>query len=331
MKLDVIIPTFNRASCLAKTLCSLATAPVPGNLDVTIIVVDNNSTDDTAKIFDEALHEFTQSHLEYVFEKKQGRSSALNAGLRKANGDLVAAIDDDERIQADWFIQLEKIFSQRWGEIDFVGGKVLPAFEIVEIPEWIEPLKDGVIGWRDYGDAEWQYGKDTPMLTGGHAIIKKKVFEAIGLYDESLGASGKNLMSCEDNILYDKLLSTGMRGFYFPQLVVFHNVPAYRLSKNYYRQWCFGAGVSWNLMDVNYKAYEGKRLFGVPLYMYRQTIADLVGKVKAMTLRNKTESLSRENMVCVFAGFFYARNIKETLLDRPMQRLAKSLFKAEHR
>ena len=161
-----------------------------------------------------------------------------------------------------WFVEIAEIFRAR-DEIDFAGGKMLPVWE-VEPPEWVEPLKDGVISWRDYGEAEWTYGENTPMLTGGHAIFKRSVFDEIGLFAEGVGATGKNLMSCEDDILYDKLLAAEKRGIYSPRLVVYHFVPKYRLSKSYYRQWCFGPGASWDLMDKFYKTFEGARIFGVP-------------------------------------------------------------------
>lgn len=332
MKLNVIVPTYNRAARLKKTLLSLAKAELPRDFKVVVTVVNNNSTDRTAQTVEEMRDAFTDKKLEYLFEEKQGRSFALNAGIRKADGDLLTTVDDDIQVAANWFVEIEKIFRTRWNEVDFVGGKMLPEWENArEIPAWIEPLKDGVIGWRDYGEKEWQYAQNTPMLTGGHAIFKREIFDRIGLFAEGVGATGKNLMSCEDDILYDKLLSNGKRGVYCPQLVVYHFVPQYRVSKSYYRQWCFGAGMSWNLMDEFYKPFTGARIFGVPRYLYREVLRNLIGKIKTFVWRNESESLARENKILVFAGFFYARNLKGGWLDKPLQTIVKRTVKAAER
>ena len=134
MKLNVIIPTFNRDKSLKKTLTSLAAARQPDDFQIEVTVVDNNSTDDTKKIVEEMQPQFTRIKLEYLFEKEQGRSYALNAGIKRADGDIISGIDDDEEIDENWFVEVERIFRERWDEIDFVGGKLLPA---VQELDWV--------------------------------------------------------------------------------------------------------------------------------------------------------------------------------------------------
>jgi glucosyl-dolichyl phosphate glucuronosyltransferase len=331
MKIDVVIPTYNRAGSLRKTLRSLAAAVLPPNFEVEITVVNNNSTDATEAVFEEMKPAFADKKLEYLFEKKQGRSAALNAGIRRADGDLLTTVDDDIEVAENWFVEIEKIFRARWSEIDFVGGKMLPAWEDENVPAWIEPLKDGVISWRDYGDEEWIYTRETPMLTGGHAVFKRAVFAQIGLYAEGVGATGKNLMSCEDDILYDKLLSAGKRGIYAPRLVVYHFVPRYRVSKSYYRQWCFGAGMSLRSIDESYKRIEGARIFGVPRYLYGDLLKNLRGKIAAQLGRRETESLACENGILTFAGFFYARNLQNSVLNKPLTAIVRRFVKKAER
>ena len=153
MKLNVVIPTYNRAESLKKTLRSLADARLPANFEVVVTIVNNNSTDTTEAAFEEMRPRFRDKTLEYLFEEKQGRSFALNSGIRRADGDLLTTVDDDIRVAENWFVEIEKIFGTRWLELDFVGGKMLPEWE-AEPPAWVEPLKDGAIGWRDYGEEE---------------------------------------------------------------------------------------------------------------------------------------------------------------------------------
>ena len=330
MKLNIIIPTYNRDRSLKKTLSSLAAARLPENLEVVVTVVDNNSTDETAKVVEEMKPQFSKIKLEYLFEEKQGRSYALNSGIKQADGDILSGIDDDEEIDENWFVEVEKIFRERWNEIDFVGGKLLPNWEIAP-PSWVEPLKDGVICWRDYGDEEWIYARDTPIITGGHGIFKTDVFKEIGLYDEAVGAKGKGFISGEDEVLYDRLLTGGKRGVYCPKLVIYHYVPAYRLDKNYYRRWLFGVGISRHLTDTYIKPFDGTHLFGVPRWMYRTALSGVFAKIKSIIKKDETESLAAENQPVVFAGYFYARNLQNSRLDKLLQIFGSKFFNSADR
>jgi glycosyltransferase involved in cell wall biosynthesis len=330
MKLNVIVPTFNRDKSLRKTLSSLATARLPENFEVVVTVVDNNSTDDTAQVVEEMKPQFSKIKLEYLFEKKQGRSFALNSGINLADGDILSGIDDDEEIDANWFVEVEKIFRERWDEIDFVGGKLLPNWETAP-PSWIEPLKDGVICWRDYGDEEWVYDRNTPIITGGHGIFRTDVFKEIGLYSEAVGAQGKGFISGEDEVLYDRLLDTGKRGVYNPKLIIYHYVPAYRLDKNYYRRWLFGVGMSRHLADTYYKPFDGANLFGVPRWMYRTALSGVFNKIKNIVEGNETESLAAENQPVIFAGYFYGRNLQNSRLDKFLEAFGNKFFNSAQR
>lgn len=331
MKLDIIIPTYNRAELLKRTLLSLARAEVPPDFTVKVTVVDNNSTDKTRSVVEKLKAKFQKVELEYVFEARQGKSYALNTGIECARGDILSGVDDDVAIAKNWFVELEKIFRTRWNELDFVGGKILPEWENEIVPDWIEPLKDGVISWRDYGGEEWRYGAGTPILTGAHSVFKREVFGEIGLLVHGVGPAGKNLMVCDDDILYDKLLSAGKVGRYIPPLVVYHFVPKERVCKSYFRQWCFAAGASRQLMDAQYKPLPDAKLFGVPRWMYRSVVKNAFERLRAEFAGSEAEMLTAENPILVFAGFFYAKNLKDSMLDRPLRAIAKRAVKPAHR
>src|SRR5262245_38477770 len=109
MFLDVIIPTHNRHLMLARTLKSLLDAPVPAGLEVCITVVDNNSSDETRNVVNEFSAGIGRA-LKYVFEARQGRSFALNAGIHSTDGDLIGMIDDDEEIDRLWYTTINSAF-----------------------------------------------------------------------------------------------------------------------------------------------------------------------------------------------------------------------------
>src|ERR1700745_1955660 len=98
MRFSIVIATYKRAGLLKNTLESLArlrpTAPWE------VIVVDNNSPDNTREVVEAAIPSFPVP-LRYVFEKEQGRSAALNCGFRVAEGEIIVTTDDDIRVEPD--------------------------------------------------------------------------------------------------------------------------------------------------------------------------------------------------------------------------------------
>ena len=71
MKLNIIIPTFNRDQSLKETLLSLLDAELPENFEVVVTVVNNNSTDNTKKVVEEMKPQFTKIKLEYLLKKNK--------------------------------------------------------------------------------------------------------------------------------------------------------------------------------------------------------------------------------------------------------------------
>lgn len=99
MKFSVIIPTYNRAGELRETLRSLATVSTAESWEV--IVIDNNSRDDTPDVVAEAARDFP-AEVRYLFEQEQGKPAALNTGIAASRGEIIAFTDDDHRFEPDW-------------------------------------------------------------------------------------------------------------------------------------------------------------------------------------------------------------------------------------
>src|ERR1051326_8892366 len=148
MRFSVIIATYNRAEELVKTLESLKGLESSGPWEV--IIVDNNSSDNTCEVVLERVESFPVP-LRYVMEKEQGRSAALNAGIRIAQGEILAITDDDVRVDPMWLRNAEHAL-ERLG-CDYVGGKALPIWS-GNVPKWM-PNRGGkhwgVIALLDYG------------------------------------------------------------------------------------------------------------------------------------------------------------------------------------
>jgi glucosyl-dolichyl phosphate glucuronosyltransferase len=264
MTLDVLIPTYNRSALLRGTLDSLVAADEPASMPFRVTVCDNNSTDDTAAVV-AAYQERFGGRLRYVFEGIAGRSSALNSAIAASSGDLVAMIDDDEEVERSWLCCIERAF--RDADTDFIGGAVVPRWTSAP-PPWLPPGYGAVIGRVDSGNDARAFGPGFDgMLTGGNAVIRRRVLTRVGPYRTDLGRSPTGLMSCEDEDAFKRLLAAGARGFYRPDLIVYHYVAPERLAKGYFRRWCFWRGVSLGILDRQ-QPQDVAYLLGVPRYLY---------------------------------------------------------------
>ena len=133
--ISVVLPTFNRSALLRHALKNLLEQDARG-YRVEIIVVDNNSTDDTRDVV-QSLAGSDGTRVVYLKEERQGNSYAKNTGIHRANAPIIAFTDDDVRVAHDWIRTIVETFAANPG-ISFIGGKVLPAWEGAE-PSWLTP------------------------------------------------------------------------------------------------------------------------------------------------------------------------------------------------
>ena len=308
MRLDVIVPTYNRQDLLPSALESLFAAEIPPGLEVTVTVVDNNSTDGTRGVIESFQKRFGE-RIRYCFESQQGRSHALNAGITVTTGDLIGIIDDDEEIDANWYKTAFEAFKD--SELDFIGGPYVPQWSIPP-PEWMPSNYGSVVGSVDGGDRAVPFDHNYPgILMGGNAILRRAVFSKVGLYTTWLGRTDKGLLSGEDEELYSRLLASGAKGMYLPNLKIYHHVVPERLTKKYFRSWCFWRGVSLGLLERT-RRQECAYFLGVPRWHYRSAVRGLVSGVAGLLVNPKEarETFASELALWDFLGLFYGRHFR---------------------
>src|SRR6185503_14372472 len=137
LDVTVLICTYNRASMLGPTLDSLAQMEAPG-LNWDVLVVDNNSSDDTAAVVQSRAASYPVP-LRYLFEGRQGKSNALNTGMASTDADIIAFTDDDVQVPANWLSRTKAAFDTH--NCDYVGGPVAPWWEATP-PRWL-PTSNG--------------------------------------------------------------------------------------------------------------------------------------------------------------------------------------------
>lgn len=306
LQLDVILPTHNRQDLLARALDSLLSADVPPDLTVRVTVVDNNSTDGTREVVHGRAADFG-GRLTYLFEPRPGKPFALNTGIAATSGDLIGLIDDDEEIDRNWYRCIDDAF--RGDNLHFIGGRCLPRWGAAP-PPWLGKRYKGVIGWVENGLEPLDFGPSFPgILTGGNAVITREMMRKVGPYSTALSRTPTRLMGAEDEHLYFRLLAIGAKGRYLPDLVIYHFVPAERMTKRYFRRWCFWCGVSRGLIDIEYAA-PVPYVAGIPRYMFGKAAREGMHALRSSVIRGLADDdrFASELNFWDLAGFIYGKH-----------------------
>src|SRR5882724_6993780 len=132
--ISVAICTFNRSQYLGAAIESLANQTLDHML-YEVIVVDNNSTDATNQVVEEAVRHHTNLDLRYVNESVQGLSAARNRAAQEAQGDFVAYLDDDAHAEPAWLGATLNAFQTLKPVPACVGGRIYPDWE-GGVPDW---------------------------------------------------------------------------------------------------------------------------------------------------------------------------------------------------
>ena len=89
-KVSILVPAYNEEKTIAKTLKSLLKLKYPKNL-LEIIAINDGSKDNTLKI----MRKFEKYGVKVIDKENGGKASALNAGLKKAKGEIIVCMDAD--------------------------------------------------------------------------------------------------------------------------------------------------------------------------------------------------------------------------------------------
>lgn len=240
MNISVILCTYNRCRSLPQAIESVAASVLPGGTNWEILVVDNNSSDQTRDVVDTFCRTNPPGRFRYLFEPRQGLSHARNTGIREARGDVIVFTDDDVTVEPTWLDNLTaNLHGVEWAG---AGGRVRPAGDFTP-PRWLTldgPMDvTGPLAWFDRGD---EAGELERPPYGANMAFQKRVFEKYGGFRTDLGRCGDSLMSNEDTELCLRLTAGGERLRYEPSAVVYHPISEERLSTRYLRGWWFSYG-----------------------------------------------------------------------------------------
>jgi glucosyl-dolichyl phosphate glucuronosyltransferase len=267
----VILCTYNRCRALATALESVAASQMPESVDWDVLVVDNNSNDQTREVVDEYIRKFPH-RFHYLFEPRQGKSNALNSGIREARGEILAFLDDDVTVGPNWLQNLTAHVDS--GEWIGAGGRVRVT-QSVALPKWL--ALEGSYGLGGVLCALFDRG-DVPCdldqaPNGCNMAFHRRVFEKYGCFRTDMGPSpdGKAPRPNEDTEFGRRIMTAGERLRYEPAAIVYHPVLQERLRKDYFLSWWFDYGRALTLERGTPPAILGipRRFISIPNLVVR--------------------------------------------------------------
>ena len=291
---SIIVCTYNRAQSLADTLRALRAQEVPAGLRWEVVIVDNNSRDDTRDVVARAAVEFPL--LRYLFQPLQGLSHARNMGIEAARGQVLLFTDDDVLPERDWVTGVLAGLDAH--AADACGGYIAPIFEVPP-PAWLTERFYGFLAVRTERSDDYPILNASQAPFGANMAVKRAVFARVGLFDVTRGRTGKVLASGEDGELFERILGAGLKAVFLGSARVHHKVEAFRLTKRYLRRWRYQS--SRNIALSRGLAGE-RRVGGVPLFVFPQLLRAAWRTLTGRLSGPPDEAFNRELVLCHFLG-----------------------------
>lgn len=241
--ISVAICTFNRAESLRRTLNSLVELRPPVQANWELLVVDNNSSDNTIEVvssFESRLP------LRYIFEGEQGLSAARNRALKEFKGDLVLFTDDDVVVDPRWLAAYDAAI-KRFPLAGYFGGRVLP-FWSDHKPRWLKDesltLISGLLVRFDLGDETRPFAADEPTPFGASFALRRTVVDGIGEFRRDLGVVAGVPGRGEETEYLARSQARGCAGVYVGDSQVHHWTDPRRLTLRYLYRYGVQIGIA---------------------------------------------------------------------------------------
>ncbi|HLZ70859.1 MAG TPA: glycosyltransferase [Dehalococcoidia bacterium] len=197
LHLSAVLCTRNRPDLVGTALRSVLNNEYPS---FDLVVVDQSDDDGTAAIVRRLQTQYL--NLRYIHTKRVGLSAAYNTGIASSSGEIIAFTDDDCKAPIDWLAQIERAFAHN-PDISLLYGQVLAPNELRTVPGVVPEWKIARRRRVSKQSRLASYGM------GANFAARRRLFAAIGGFDEALGGGGP-LRSSQD---FDLQYRASLAGF----------------------------------------------------------------------------------------------------------------------
>ena len=249
LDITVAIPTYNGAKRIPQLLERLKAQTKVDGLQWEVLIVDNNSQDNTAEIVQQyQSHWLPEVPLRYYFEARQGAAFARQSAVQKAAGQLIGFLDDDNLPDETWVSEAYAL-SQQYPQAGAYSGQIHGEYEVPP-PKGFEKIRP-FLAIREHGSKPFQFQPESLNLPPAAALVVRREawLNAVPLEQKFTGPGrkGQNARSYVGGEDYEALLylhKAGWEIWYTPSLSTWHQIPASRFEKQYLLNLARGCGLT---------------------------------------------------------------------------------------
>ncbi len=255
--ISVIVCCYNSFKRIAPTLEHLFKQEITWGFDWEIIIVDNNSSDNTSEKAQQ-LYDSSGSSIPFriISESNPGLSNARQAGFSASKHEIALMVDDDNWLSSNYLEGVWNAF-QKDQYIGMVGGLGIPELT-APAPEWFEKY-----AYCFATGAQTEDGKAglTSELYGAGLALKLSVLGRLkenGFKTLLSDRVGDSLISGGDTELCFAFRMAGAKLLYEPSISFQHELPQSRINWAYLRRLFHGFGLTKSRMDIYTACIQGK-------------------------------------------------------------------------
>lgn len=279
MKLSIIVATRSRSAGLRAFLDALLLSECASAFSWDAWIIDNNSTDDTREV----VESLAAAHPELIYyrsETSQGKSFALNRGIRESSGDVLVFTDDDCIPDPLWLQNIAREFRSR-PELGIVGGRI-ELYNPLDLPITIRTSKERIA---------LSNGADVfSFIAGCNMAIRREVLDRVGGFDTRLGpGSPKDTVADDPDFVY-RAFRAGTGVEYVPDILIYHNHGrrSEQDARSLHRKYLRGRGAFY----AKYILKGDKAVLKMAYWEFRPLLGELIsGLTRRKPVRAQWESI----------------------------------------
>lgn len=231
--LTVAIPTYNGATRLPQVLDQLRSQTGTENINWEILIVDNNSKDNTAEVVQNYQQDqFNSVPVKYCLETQQGAAFARKRAVEESTASLIGFLDDDTIPALDWVAQAYQ-FAQEHPQAGAFGSQVHGVYEVEPPPNFQQIASFFAITER--GDQPHLYDPKIKMLppSAGLVVRRQVWLDYVPEKPFLSGRSSQSILNSEDLEVVMYIQNAGWEIWYNSAMHLYHQIPQQRLERDY--------------------------------------------------------------------------------------------------
>ena len=240
----VAICTYNGEKRLPDVLDRLRSQIDTENISWEIIVVDNNSQDNTAQVVQKYQEDWDKPYpLKYCFEQQQGAAFARKKAINEANSPLIGFLDDDNLPNSYWVASAYN-FAEKHPQAGAFASLIQGDFE-VEPPPNFNRIK-AFLAITERGNKARLYNPKFKLLPPSAGLVVRKQAWLQSVPEKCIlsGRIPGSMLTGEDTEVLGYFQQKSWEIWYNPEMKIIHKIPANRLTKDYLIPFMRGIGLS---------------------------------------------------------------------------------------